>query len=103
MQQSKRRRLSAEAWRGLVDRFEAGGLPAEGFCQQEGISLSSLNRWRLKFRRGADERSAKLSARPVATAAAVEFVDLGALRAGGSRIELRLEFGGGVVLQLSRG
>lgn len=101
--QNKRRRLSAEAWRELVDRLEASGLPAEGYCEQEGISLSSLNRWRLKFRRDVGEKAMKSSARPVATAAPAEFVDLGALRSGGSRLELRLELGGGVMLQLTRG
>lgn len=100
--QNKRRRLSAEAWHGLVGRFEGSGLPSEGFCEREGISLASLNRWRLKFRRGASEKSTKVADQPGATPAA-QFVDLGALRSGGSRVELRLEFGGGVVLQLSRG
>lgn len=34
MQKSKRRRLSAEAWRGMLERFEGSGLPAESFCEQ---------------------------------------------------------------------
>lgn len=49
MQEIKRRRLSAQAWRGMLERFEGSGLSAEGFCQHEGISLASLYRWRLKF------------------------------------------------------
>jgi transposase-like protein len=102
MQQSKQRRLSAEAWRGMVERFEGSGLSAEGFCEQEGISVASLYRWRLKLRQGASGELPKRLDTPAATAEAAEFVDLGALRPG-SRFELRLDFGGGVVLQLSRG
>lgn len=103
MQKSKRRRLSAEAWRGMLERFESSGLPAESFCEQEGISLPSLRRWRLKVGQGASHAAAKCADASAATPEAVKFVDLGALRSGGSRVELRLDFGGGVVLQLSRG
>jgi transposase-like protein len=103
MQQNKRRRLSAEAWRGMVERFEGSGSSAEGFCQQEGISLASLYRWRLKFRHDASGERVKRADTPATTAEAVEFVDLGALRSSGSRLDLRLDFGGGVILQLSRG
>jgi hypothetical protein len=103
MQKSKRRRLSAEAWCEMLERFEGSGLPAESFCEQEGISLPSLKRWRLKVGQEASHGAAKCADTSVATPEAVEFVDLGALRPGGSRVELRLDFGGGVVLQLSRG
>lgn len=102
MQQNKRRRLGAEAWRGMVKRFEGSGLSAEGFCQQEGISLASLYRWRLKFRQDASGESVKHADAAATPAEAVEFVDLGALRPSSSRLELRLDFGGGVILQLSR-
>lgn len=103
MQKSKRRRLSADAWRGMLERFEGSGLSAESFCEQEGISLPSLKRWRLKIGQDASEAVTKRADRSNAAAEAAEFVDLGALRAGGSRLELRLDFGGGVILQLSRG
>jgi site-specific recombinase XerC len=98
MQKSKHRRLSAQAWRGMLERFEGSGLSAESFCEHEGVSLSSLKRWRLKVGQDASNAAAK-----VAAPQAAEFVDLGALRAGSSRVELRLDFGGGVILQLSRG
>jgi len=86
----------------MLERFEASGLSALGFCQQEGISVASLNRWRLKFRQEASSPSVKRADVPAATAATAEFVDLGALRSCSSRMDLRLDFGGGVVLQLSR-
>jgi hypothetical protein len=33
----------------------------------------------------------------------VPFIDLGDLRTGGQRLEVRLDFGGGVVLSIARG
>jgi hypothetical protein len=103
MQKSKRRRLSAQAWREMLERFGGSGLTAESFCEQEGISLPSLKRWRLKIGQGASEAVTKRVDRSVAAPQAAEFVDLGALRSCSSRVELRLDFGGGVILQLSRG
>lgn len=103
MQEIKRRRLSAQAWRGMLERFEGSGLSAESFCEQEGISLPSLKRWRLKVGHDASTAAAKRADMSAGTPEAAEFVNLGALRAGSSRVELRLDFGGGVVLQLSRG
>ena len=38
-----------------------------------------------------------------ATEVATPFIDLGDLRSGGSRFEVRLELGGGVVLSIARG
>ena len=43
MQAVKRRRLSADAWAAMVEKFEASGLSAEVFCQQERVSLASLH------------------------------------------------------------
>lgn len=101
--QKSRRRLSAEAWSGMLERFEGSGLSVESFCEQEGISLPSLKRWRLKFQQDAGAEPQKRAGVAAAEPEAAEFVELGALRAGGSRLEVRLDFGGGVVLQLSRG
>jgi hypothetical protein len=39
----------------------------------------------------------------LAAEGAAPFIDLGNLRAGGSRLEVRLELGGGLVLSLARG
>jgi hypothetical protein len=100
MQMMKRRRLSADAWAVMVEKFEGSGLSAEAFCQQERVSLTGLQRWRTKPRRVSSDAPMHQAAR----AAKVEptaFVDLGALPMSGSRVEVRLDFGG-VVLQLSR-
>ena len=100
---SKRRRLSAQAWRGMLVQFEGGGQLAEDFCQQHGISVASLKRWQRKLQAPVTEESASHADAAADTVSPAAFVDLGALRSGASRLELRLEFGGGVVLELSRG
>jgi transposase len=100
MQTMKRRRLSADAWSAMVETFEGSGLSDEAFCQRERVSLASLRRWRAKSR---SEPGKKLP--PTGTMARVEaasFVELGGLPMRSEQWEVRLDFGGGVVLQLSR-
>ena len=101
MQALKRRRLSADAWYEMVARFEGSGQSVEDFSRQERISAASLQRWRQVKPAGDGVTASPM--RSVTTSAAGAFVDLGALGPSGSRMELRLDFGGGVVLQLSRG
>ena len=96
---SRRRRGAAE-WRAVLDRFEASGLTAVAFCEREGISSKSLYRWRSVLAKTPD-RPVVRKAVGVADATA-GFVDLGALGRESSRVELRLDLGGGVLLQLSR-
>jgi hypothetical protein len=104
MQSMKRRRLSSDAWRAMVEKFEGSGLSAEDFSRQERISVASLQRWwQVKARTEAGDGVAPAPTRSATKSALGAFVDLGALGSSGSRLELRLEFGGGVVLQLSRG
>ena len=101
MQTMKRRRLSADAWAAMIEKLEASGLSEEDFCQQERVSLASLRRRRTKSR---CEPTKKLSlTRAVAGVEAPPFVDLGGLPMRSGQLEVRLDFGGGVVLQLSRG
>lgn len=96
----KRRRLSADAWSAMVEKFEASEQSEEVFCEQEHVSLASLRRWRTKTR---PEPVRKRSTRRSATSIeAASFVDLGGLPMRSGQLEVRLDFGGGVVLQLSR-
>lgn len=100
MQTMKRRRLSADVWSAMVERFEGSGLSDEAFCQQERVSLATLRRWRAKSRSTPGKKLP-----PAGTVASVEapsFVDLGGLPMRSEQWEVRLDFGGGVVLQLSR-
>jgi hypothetical protein len=102
MQQIKRRR-DAHAWGELLKRCASSGLSVSAFCAREEISEASLYRWRSILHAGGSKQE-----KPRATAlsdvhSSAQFVDLGALRSGSSRVELRLDLGGGVWLQLVRG
>jgi putative transposase len=98
MQETKRR--SAQAWRELVTRFSQSGLTEEAFCEREGLGVKLFHRWRFK-------RSSVTPRPPADKAARVSiptagFVDLGALKGGGSRLDVRLDLGSGVTLHLVR-
>jgi hypothetical protein len=101
---SKRR--DAGTWREIVDRQVRSGSTAAEFCEREGVSLASFYGWRSKLRRknGAEAGSVTVTekSRPAATNPG-RFIDLGALGMSGPRVEVRLELGGGVALQLVRG
>lgn len=95
----KRRRLGAAVWRELLAQFTASGLSAVAFCEREKISPQSLYRWRSKLGQSTG-RPVVRKAAPVASTAS-SFLDLGSLNTH-SRIDLRLDFGAGVILQISR-
>lgn len=95
-----RRRRSAAVWRAVLERFEASGLPTVEFCEREGISSKSLYRWRCRLG-SAGELPA--SEQAVGARNTAGFVDLGRLGSRSSRVELRLDLGGGVILQIARG
>jgi putative transposase len=106
MQQIKRGRRGAEGWGEVLSRFAQSGLTVQAFCDREGFSTASLYRWRSILSGAQDQgrpgKSVRVSkparvAKPIAG-----FVDLGALSTGGSRFEVRLDLGGGVLLHLVR-
>lgn len=107
----RRRRLdTTRSWREAMLRFGGSGETVSAFCAREGLSPSSFYRWRERLgaagsagaavpqRRGRSE----LAAPPDAAG----FIDLGPLtaptREAAGALELRLDLGGGVVLQISR-
>jgi putative transposase len=91
MAKQARRRGMAD-WEGLIGKQAASGISVARFCAREGLSVPSFYYWR-----------SRLSRAPAPSAPAGDaFVDLGAL-GGGSRIELRVDLGGGVVVQIVRG
>ena len=102
----QRRRLSAAQWREVMQRFDGGFSTVEDFCAGEGVSAASFYRWRALLAQPARRRStvsARRDMTPVrAAVAAPGFVDLGALGDSATVLELRLDLGGGIVLQLSR-
>jgi hypothetical protein len=104
-----RRHLGAQAWGEVFRRFDGSGESVTGFCKREGLHTSSFRRWR--------QRLAAMAATPITTqvrgpgeatsqAAAASFIEMGAMGAASEptgRLEVRLELGGGLVLQLVRG
>jgi hypothetical protein len=101
MQTTKRR--SAQAWGDMVARFAQSGLTEEAFCESEGISTKLFHRWRMKRARAtprpAASKPARVAPSPAPTAG---FVDLGSLKDSGSKLEMRLDLGGGVLLHVVR-
>ena len=89
-----------------MERQGQSGLTVPEFCEREGIKTASLYGWRSRLREGS--QSPTVSS-PVAKKAKPSegpssgFIDLGPLGSSGSRFEVRLELGGGVVLYLVRG
>lgn len=102
MGQSKRVRRSATVWRGLFSRQSSSGLSVPEFCRREGINASLFRRWRLTLKDSVRGHRVAARAQPAAEVA-VPFIDLGDLRPGGPRFEVRLELGAGVILSIARG
>lgn len=101
MQRAKaKRRLSVEAWPAMVSQFTDSGMTAEAFSQQQRVSLARLKHWQEKLQQASPSRTTVVTPRQPQPAG---FVDLGALGVNGTRIELRLDLGDGVLLTLSRG
>jgi transposase-like protein len=111
MEQIKRRRLGADAWRAILERFSRSDLTVQAFCQQEGVSVANFYLWRSKLA-GSQGRSQPARA-VVGRPPKADFLDLGTLdtRTNEARppaqiasrgFELRLDLGGGLQLHLVR-
>lgn len=66
---ARRRRRTEPEWRAILERFEASGLSVREYCAREGVSESSLQRWRRQVRSPAS-RFVELAAPPSSNAAA---------------------------------
>lgn len=102
-----RRQLDAQAWREVFHRFDGGGESVVGFCKREGLNKSSFHRWRQRLAAtpaiASTARQVRAAARP---SPAAKFIEMGSMSAAGApaqRLDVRLELGGGLVLQLVRG
>jgi len=94
---------SVETWRELVARQERSGLSVQAFCRQERLNAWTFYGWRSRLRKsaaGAEDRAVVAREQNRDPAG---FIDLGALSGVSSRCEIRLDLGGGVVLQVVRG
>lgn len=89
-------------WRQRLARFAANGQVVKSFCQAESVSEATFYRWR------------KLLAEPGGTARAAGFIDVGVMppapaapamtqcASAGAILEVRLDLGHGLVLQIVR-
>jgi transposase-like protein len=104
MDQIVRQRRSESAWREIVARQEQSGLTVQEFCEREGLKPASLYGWRVRLRQQtiAKRPSPQTSKSTRTEKASEEFIDLGAIGASRGRFEVRLDLGGGVLLQLVR-
>ena len=104
MDQIVRRRRGESVWREIVARQDQSGLTVTEFCEREGLKAASLYGWRVRLRQQAAGKStsSQISKSPRAEKAPEEFIDLGAIGASRGRFEVRLDLGGGVLLQLVR-
>lgn len=82
----------AAAWQEIVDRFRRSGLSQREFCEDEGLSTSTLSYWLRKL--GSRSAPAELD-----TAQFIRLVD--ASPSGIEPLSLVVELPGGVVLRFS--
>ena len=105
-----RRRLDEASWRAVMQRFAASAASVSEFCAREGLSDSAFYRWRARL---AADQTPSAVARPtprapvtLAAPSSPGFIDLGRLavppRDACAGLELRLDLGGGLVLQIVR-
>jgi putative transposase len=104
MDQVVRKRRGESAWREIVARHEQSGLTVTEFCEREGLKAASLYGWRVRLRQAATSKktSPTRSDRARVERASKEFIDLGSIGSSRGRFEVRLDLGGGVLLQLVR-
>lgn len=103
--QGKWTRRSREEWQALLNRFDARRDSVTAFCARESISEASYYRWRGLLPATSDCHE------PAAPSGPSAFLDLGHLPASqsgqpahpGTRFDLKLDLGGGLVLHLVRG
>lgn len=101
-----RRHLSAQAWGEVFRRFDGSGESVTGFCKREGLHTSSFRRWQRRLAGTPITPQAREPREATRQAAAASFIEMGAMGAASEpmgRLEVRLELGGGLVLQLVRG
>ena len=102
MKKTRRPQQDEASWRGLLARHAASGLSTVAFCAEAGVSSKSFYRWRSRLSGSATK---PVVTTPTASAKrpASGFIDLGGLRTlGNSRVEMRFDLGGGVLLHRVR-
>ena len=103
MEQIRRQRRDENAWRSVISGFDESGLTVSQFCEREGIGAASFYHWRSRLSSSVARRKKRATSGPAMPAPRGGFLDLGTLGSSSSRMEVRLELGGGVVVHLTRG
>jgi transposase-like protein len=101
MAKMKRIRRSAVVWRELFARQASSGVSVSEFCRQEKVNANVFRRWHGQLK-DSDQRKSTSLVQPRVEVAA-PFIDLGGIERSGSRFEVRLELGAGMVLSIARG
>lgn len=101
----RRRRLDAQAWREVLDRFDGSAMSVHAFCEREGVSASSFHRWRSRLATAPAVQPAPHdeAARAASTTGFIELGSYAGQGASAGRLDLRLDLGGGLTLHLVRG
>jgi hypothetical protein len=86
-------------------RFDGSGESVTGFCKREGLHTSSFRRWQRRLVSTPLTTQARGPREATRQASAASFIEVGAMGASrpAGRLEVRLELGDGLVLQLVRG
>jgi len=100
MEQVKRIKRSEDTWREIFARHVSSGLSVLEFCRAEKINPGVFRRWRSMLNGGVRVEQSKVRTKAKVV---TPFIDIGAVGAAASRMEVRLELGGGVVLTVARG
>ena len=103
----KRRHLSSDEWRGVLQRFGVAGMSLGAFCRREGLSASSFRLWRSRLAAVSGDVKSRSPKPPELEGRSADFVDLGALAGGpaqpADRLEIKLDLGAGMTLHIVRG
>ena len=102
MGQSKRIRRGMAGWRKLSAQQSSSGFSVRDFCRRKGINASLFRRWQARLKDSSPQVPSRAPVKRALTGAA-PFIDLGELRSGSARLEVRLDLGGGMVLSIARG
>ena len=107
MEGIKRPHLGGQAWRELLQRFDASGISVGEFCKRERLSKATFQRWRARLMAEVVRPTAAMS-ESSGEQAPTSFIDLGSLGGATSaavtaRLDLKLDLGGGLTLHLVRG
>jgi putative transposase len=103
----KRPHLGGQAWRDLLQRFNASGISVGEFCKRERLNKSTFQRWRARLTAAPSGPASAAAPEGSGEQAPTSFIDLGSLGATSAavtaRLDLKLDLGGGLTLHLVRG